>query len=41
MLNDKELRELADLFISLVNKYEAFEKTPRHYGTTELLYGSE
>jgi DNA-binding MarR family transcriptional regulator len=41
MKNEQELIELRELFLSIVNKLNALEKTPRHYGTDELLYNSE
>lgn len=41
MKNEHELIRIRELFLSIVNKLNALEKTPRHYGTDELLYASE
>lgn len=41
MQYEKEMTELREMFLSLINKYKAFEKTPQYYGTDELLYLSE
>ena len=41
MKNENELLKIRELFISVVNKLNTLEKTPRRYGTDELLYASE
>jgi DNA-binding MarR family transcriptional regulator len=41
MKYEKEMNELRDLFLSIINKYKEYEKIPQYYGTNELLYLSE
>jgi DNA-binding MarR family transcriptional regulator len=41
MKHEKDIFEIRDVFVSVVNKFRAFEKFPHHYGTGELLYPSE
>ncbi len=41
MKNERELLQVRELFLSIVNKINTLEKIPRRYGTDELLYASE
>jgi DNA-binding MarR family transcriptional regulator len=41
MKYEKEIAEIRDLFLSILNKYRMFEKIPHHYGTGEILYPAE
>lgn len=41
MKYEREIGEVRDVFLSIMNKYKAFEKIPHHYGTDELLYVTE
>ena len=38
---EKEIAEIRTLFLGIINEYNTIEKTPRNYGTGELLYASE
>ena len=41
MKNERELLQIRELFLKIVNKLNQLEKTPRRYGTDEWLYASE
>jgi DNA-binding MarR family transcriptional regulator len=41
MKNEQQLLQIRTLFIGIVNKLNRLEKTPRQYGTDEVLYASE
>ena len=41
MKNQAELVKMRELFLKIMNRLNQLEKTPRRYGTDELLYTSE
>ena len=41
MHDEKEIRALVDMFVSIINKYTRLAHTPKLYGTGELLYAAE
>lgn len=41
MKNEEQLKKIRELFVKIINKLNTLERTPRNYGTDELLYTSE
>ncbi len=41
MITEKQIAELRDIFIRIINTYISLEKTPKDYGTGDKLYVSE
>ena len=41
MATEKQIAELRDIFIRIINTYISLEKTPKDYGTGDKLYVSE